>query len=45
VGSLEIVIALVVLLAGFGEFYAWYSESLWHSEDRKAKGDRRNWGP
>lgn len=41
--GIEIVIAVVVALVGFGEFYVWYSGILWHkSEDQ---GDGRNWTP
>jgi hypothetical protein len=40
-----IVVSIVVALVGAAEFYVWYSEILWHKEDEKARGDRRNWGP
>jgi hypothetical protein len=41
--GVEIVVTVVVALLGFGEFYVWYSEILWHKAEDG--GDRRNWTP
>lgn len=40
-----IAVTIVSCVLGFAEFYVWYSEILWHKEDKAARGDRRNWGP
>jgi hypothetical protein len=38
----EIILTGIALVLGCGEFVIWYSEVLWHKEDKKNSG---NWTP
>jgi hypothetical protein len=42
---LEILLTVIFVVLSVGEFFVWYSEILWHREDEKVSGDRRNWFP
>jgi len=41
---MELLLIAIAVVLGIGEFIVWYFEALWH-EDRRAKGDARNWRP